>query len=238
MYWFLNQINGKFLNRWNEKEVFNNMKLEIKHLNKTIKDQTILNDINLELVGGKIYGLRGKNGAGKTVLLKLICGLIFPNSGQIILDDKILGEDISFPESVGALIETPGFIENYSAWKNLESLASIKNIAKKQEMSNLMSFLGLDPQDKKKVKKYSLGMRQKLGIIMALFENPDLIILDEPLNALDEQTQSSVLELLKKYSANGSLIIISSHDREELDYLADEIIEIVNGQIKQGGSIG
>ena len=207
------------------------MNIEIQNVTKEIKGHLILNAINLELHSGKIYGLRGKNGAGKTVLMKLLCGLTFPTAGRIIIDNEELGKDFSFPRSIGALIETPGFIENYSAWKNLQSLAAIKNIAKKKEMEQLMLTFGLDPKDKKKVKKYSLGMRQKLGIVMAIFENPELIILDEPLNALDEQTKKIVLELLKMYSKQGSLILIASHDKEELDFLADEIIEISGGEI-------
>ena len=207
------------------------MNIEIQNVTKEIKGHLILNAINLELHSGKIYGLRGKNGAGKTVLMKLLCGLTLPTAGRIIIDNEELGKDFSFPRSIGALIETPGFIENYSAWKNLQSLAAIKNIAKKKEMEQLMLTFGLDPKDKKKVKKYSLGMRQKLGIIMAIFENPELIILDEPLNALDEQTKKIVLELLKMYSKQGSLILIASHDKEELDFLADEIIEISGGEI-------
>lgn len=210
------------------------MEVELSNVTKTIKKQEILRGINLKLQSGNIYGLRGKNGAGKSVLLKLICGIDTPTEGEIRIDGQVLGKDISFPKSVGALIESPSLIENQTAMGNLKSLGAIKKIATQEQMESLLQYFGLDPKDKKKVKKYSLGMRQKLGIIMALFENPELIILDEPLNALDEQSNQLLLELVKKYRVDGSLIIVASHDREELDYLSDVVLELKDGKIKAG----
>ncbi|MGF0104701.1 ABC transporter ATP-binding protein [Ligilactobacillus ruminis] len=210
------------------------MEIELSNVTKTIKKQEILRGINLKLQSGNIYGLRGKNGAGKSVLLKLICGIDTPTEGEIRIDGQVLGKDISFPKSVGALIESPSLIENQTAMGNLKSLGAIKKIATQEQMESLLQYFGLDPKDKKRVKKYSLGMRQKLGIIMALFENPELIILDEPLNALDEQSNQLLLELVKKYRADGSLIIVASHDREELDYLSDVVLELKDGKIRAG----
>ena len=214
------------------------MYLEIKNICKTIGNAEILKHINLEMERGKIYGLRGKNGSGKTMLMRTICGLILPTEGEIVIDGETLGKDISFPRSIGALIENPGFIADYSGMKNLEVLASIQNHIKKEDIAVCMEELGLDPNDKKKFKKYSLGMKQKLGIIAAVMENPDLIILDEPLNALDEKTVNTVKEILLRHKARGALIIISCHDREELEFLSDEIFCIEAGEITGSYTVG
>ena len=214
------------------------MYLEIKNICKTIGSAEILKHINLEMERGKIYGLRGKNGSGKTMLMRTICGLILPTEGEIVIDGETLGKDISFPRSIGTLIENPGFIADYSGMKNLEVLASIQNHVKKDEIAACMEELGLDPNDKKKFKKYSLGMKQKLGIIAAVMENPDIIVLDEPLNALDEKTVNTVKEILLRHKARGALIIISCHDREELEFLSDEIFCIEAGEITGSYTVG
>lgn len=214
------------------------MYLEIKNICKTFGSAEILKHINLEMERGKIYGLRGKNGSGKTMLMRTICGLILPTEGEIVIDGETLGKDISFPRSIGALIENPGFIADYSGIKNLEVLASIQNHIKKEEIAACMEELGLDPNDKKKFKKYSLGMKQKLGIIAAVMENPDIIVLDEPLNALDEKTVNTVKEILLRHKARGALIIISCHDREELEFLSDEIFCIEAGEITGSYTVG
>ena len=208
------------------------MKIKIENVSKSIKNTPVLSKVSLDLESGKIYGLRGKNGAGKTMLLRMMCGLIFPSSGRALIDSLELGKDISFPNSVGVLIENPGFISNYSGLKNLINLASIKNEIDEQTIIDLMKYFDLDPYDKKKMKNYSLGMKQKIGIISALMENPRLILLDEPINALDEETSKKVLDLLNERKNNGALIVIASHDREELDFLADEIIEMKDGKIE------
>lgn len=207
------------------------MYLEIKNLSKTISKNAVLNNISIEMEKGKIYGLRGKNGSGKTMLMRSICGLIVPTEGEIVIDGESLHKDISFPRSIGALIETPGFISSYSGFKNLKILASIQNKILDSDIENILLELGLSPHDKKKFKKYSLGMKQKLGIAAAIMENPDIIILDEPINALDESSVTKVKELLLRYKKSGSLIIISCHDKEELEYLCDEIFCIENGTI-------
>lgn len=214
------------------------MYLEIKNIYKTIGGVTILRHINLEMERGKIYGLRGKNGSGKTMLMRTISGLVLPTRGKIIIDGQTLGKDVSFPRSLGALIENPGFVADYSGMKNLEVLASIQDRIKKKDIAACMEELGLDPNDKKKFKKYSLGMKQKLGIAAAVMEKPDMIILDEPLNALDEKTVNTVKEILLRHKARGALIIISCHDREELEFLSDEIFCIDAGKITGSYLVG
>ena len=207
------------------------MYIKITDVNKTIKKAPILRDINLEFTGGKVYGLRGKNGSGKTMLMRAICGLITPDSGIIDIDGKILGKDISFQESIGVLIENPSFIGNYTGFKNLKVLASIQNRIGDEQIRKALEDIGLDPDDKRTYRKYSLGMKQKLGIAAAVMENPDIIILDEPINALDDVSVEKVHDILEEQKKRGAVIIIACHDKEELDQLSDEIIEISDGRI-------
>ena len=207
------------------------MYIKITDVNKTIKKAPILRDINLEFTGGKVYGLRGKNGSGKTMLMRAICGLITPDSGIIDIDGKILGKDISFPESIGVLIENPAFIDSYTGYDNLKMLASIQNRIGDEQIRKALEDIGLDPDDKRTYRKYSLGMKQKLGIAAAVMENPDIIILDEPINALDEVSVEKVHDILEEQKKRGAVIIIACHDKEELDQLSDEIIEISDGRI-------
>lgn len=207
------------------------MYIKITDVNKTIKKAPILRGINLEFTGGKVYGLRGKNGSGKTMLMRAICGLITPDSGIIDIDGKILGKDISFPESIGVLIENPSFIGNYTGFKNLKVLASIQNRIGDEQIRKALEDIGLDPDDKRTYRKYSLGMKQKLGIAAAVMENPDIIILDEPINALDDVSVEKVHDILEEQKKRGAVIIIACHDKEELDQLSDEIIEISDGRI-------
>lgn len=207
------------------------MYLEIKNLSKSISGKSILEHIDLAMDRGRIYGLRGKNGSGKTMLMRSICGLILPTEGTICINGEILHKDISFPRSIGALIENPGFIAEYSGFKNLSTLASIKKAVTTEEIRSLMQKMELDPDDKKKFKKYSLGMKQKIGIIAAIMEQPELIVLDEPINALDEKSVNIVKELLLEQRKRGALIIISCHDKEELEFLADEVFCLENGKV-------
>jgi ABC-2 type transport system ATP-binding protein len=207
------------------------MYLEIRDLTKTISKSTILDNINLKMESGKIYGLKGKNGSGKSMLMRAICGLILPTKGEININGDILGENISFPRSVGALIENPGFIESFTGFKNLKLLTEIQGKIDDAKIVETLLQVGLDPDDKKKYKKYSLGMKQKLGIAAAIMEDPDLIILDEPTNALDEKSTSMVRTILQKRREEGALILISCHDKEELEVLSDEIFHIENGRI-------
>lgn len=198
---------------------------------KSFKSAEVLKNINLTLEGGKVIGLKGKNGSGKTMLMRAISGLILPTSGKVYINDKELGRQISFPPSIGILIENPSFISNYTGFKNLKILASIQNRISDDEIRDAIRKVGLDPDDKRTFKKYSLGMKQRLGIAAAIMERPDIVILDEPINALDEAGAGLIKGLLDELKANGSLIIIACHDTEELNYLSDEIYEIYDGEI-------
>ena len=198
---------------------------------KSFKSAEVLKNINLTLESGKVIGLKGKNGSGKTMLMRAISGLILPTSGKVYINDKQLGRHISFPPRIGILIENPSFISNYTGFKNLKILASIQNRISDDEIRDAIRKVGLDPDDKRTFKKYSLGMKQRLGIAAAIMERPDIVILDEPINALDEAGAGLIKGLLDELKANGSLIIIACHDTEELNYLSDEIYEIYDGEI-------
>ena len=198
---------------------------------KSFKSAEVLKNINLTLESGKVIGLKGKNGSGKTMLMRAISGLILPTSGKVYINDKELGRHISFPPSIGILIENPSFISNYTGFKNLKILASIQNRISDDEIRDAIRKVGLDPDDKRTFKKYSLGMKQRLGIAADIMERPDIVILDEPINALDEAGAGLIKGLLDELKANGSLIIIACHDTEELNYLSDEIYEIYDGEI-------
>ena len=207
------------------------MYLEVKGISKYFGKTCVLNNINLEMETGHIYGFWGRNGPGKTMLMRIISGLVFPSDGAIIIGGEQLGKDISFPRSIGALIENPGFIPGYSGFKNLKILASIRNKISDADIREVMLHMGLDPDDRKKAKKYSLGMKQKLGIAAALMEKPDLILLDEPTNALDENSTKVLKEILLEHKRRGALLIVACHIREELEYLSDEIICLNEGHV-------
>ncbi len=205
--------------------------IEVDGFTKIISKTVVLDNISLSLEQGKIYGFKGKNGSGKTMLMRAICGLILPTKGSVDINGEILGQTISFPRSVGALIENPGFIANYTGYKNLKILADIQRKIDDQVIINTLNDVGLDPNDKKKYKKYSLGMKQKLGIAAAIMESPQIIILDEPINALDEGSTIQIRSILQQRKADGALIIVSCHDREELEFLSDEIFIIDEGKL-------
>lgn len=207
------------------------MYLEVKGISKYFGKTCVLNNINLEMETGHIYGFWGRNGSGKTMLMRIISGLVFPSDGAIIIGGEQLGKDISFPRSIGALIENPGFIPGYSGFNNLKILASIQNKISDEDIREVMLHIGLDPDDRKKAKKYSLGMKQKLGIAAALMEKPDLILLDEPTNALDENSTKVLKEILLEHKRRGALLIVACHIREELEYLSDEIICLNEGHV-------
>lgn len=207
------------------------MSIEIKNYTKVIKKSLVLDSINLTFESGKIYGLKGKNGSGKTMLLRAICGLIFPTSGEIIINNEILGKDISFPKSIGVLIENPYFINNYSAYNNIKLLSNFDSNLSKQQIYELISEVGLDPESKKSFKKFSLGMKQRLGIASAIMGSPQIILMDEPTNALDDSGMKIVRNVLIKHKERGATIIIASHNSEELEYLSDEIYKMSDGKL-------
>lgn len=209
-----------------------NAAITVKNVTMKFKGQVVLNDINIDFEMGKIYGIIGRNGLGKTVLLKCICGLLLPTAGTVTVNDKIIGRDVDFPENTGFIIENPAFLQNYSALKNLKYLASIKGKIDEQTIRTFIKLVGLNPDDKKAVGKYSLGMRQRLGIAQALMENPDIIILDEPMNALDNVGVDEIRQVILKMRDRGKLIIIASHIREDIELLCDNVYEMNAGQIK------
>ncbi|HDR6390238.1 ATP-binding cassette domain-containing protein [Bacillus thuringiensis] len=205
--------------------------IKIENLTKEIKKQKVLDNINLSLEKGKIYGFKGRNGSGKTMLFRVISGLMRSTTGKITIDNKVLQKDISFPESVGILIEYPGFIPEYTGFNNLKLLAMIQQKIKDETIKSAISQVGLDPNDKRKFKKYSLGMKQRLGIAQAIMEDPDLLILDEPTNALDQEAINMMCELLLTLKSKGKTILIASHDNETLQKVSDTIFNIESGKI-------
>ena len=206
--------------------------IEITDLVKDIKGKRIIDHVNLHLESGKITGLKGVNGSGKTMLMRLVCGLITPTSGSIVINGKRLGKDITFPESVGILIENPAFLDAYSGFVNLKLLASIKHRIGPEEIRQTIARVGLDPDDKKKYRKYSLGMKQRLGIAAAVMEEPDIIILDEPTNALDSDGVAMLKEILHDQRERGALVLISCHDLPTLQELSDEIYLMESGALR------
>ncbi len=207
------------------------MKVELKNVSKRLNDVTVLEDISLTLESGTIYGLKGKNGCGKTMLMRMMAGLIYPTSGTVSIDGEILHKDIATPRSIGVLIENPAFLPGYTGQRNLELLAGLTGKADRTQIAKTMNRVGLDPSDKRTYRKYSLGMKQRLGIACALMECPDLILLDEPINAIDEKGVPKIWEALQEEKQRGALIVLACHDTEELTSLADQIITIEEGKI-------
>ncbi len=206
-------------------------KIEIKNTTKILRHNKVLDNINLTLTGSTVVGFRGINGSGKTMLMRLISGLIAPSKGEVLIDNKVLGRDISFPESLGILLENPAFIDDYSAFENLKLLASIKGISTDEMIYNTLKRVGLSDTGKKKFKKFSLGMKQRLGIAAAIMEKPRILILDEPTNSLDDNGVELVKKIVKEEKERGALVIISCHDKEILESLSDEIYFITEGKI-------
>lgn len=214
------------------------MKIEIRNVTKVIKKTKVIDNVDITFEGGKIYGLSGKNGCGKTMLMRLISGLIYPTEGEVVIDGKILGKDCSFPKSIGLLIENPAFLEEYTAYENLRMLNGVGgNRLDKEEILSLIQSVGLDPHDSRKYYKFSLGMRQRLGIAAAIMGKPDVILLDEPINAIDEDGVSEIRDLVRSLSGEDRIIIIACHDKEEMEYMADEIIYMKDGKIVKGDNV-
>lgn len=207
--------------------------IQIKDLNLNIKGHLILSDVSMTMQEGKIYGLVGNNGSGKTMLMKCICGFITPTSGEIIVNAEVIGRDIDYIKDAGIIIENPGFIPYYSGMKNLRMLSEINGTADKAKIRETMEICGLNPELKLPVKKYSLGMRQRLGIAQAIMEDQSVLILDEPMNGLDKEGVAAIRELLLKKKGQGKLIILASHNREDIDVLCDEVFEVEKGKIRQ-----
>ncbi len=208
------------------------MKIKICKLSKIIDKNIILNDVNMNLESGNIYGFVGRNGSGKTMLLKMICGFVNPSSGNILIDDESIFQKNYFNNNIRALIEKPKFIDSLSGFDNLKLLANINNTIDDNTINYWLDKIGLLDEKNKLYGKYSLGMKQKLGIIQVLMENPPIMILDEPLNGIDEKSANIVRDILLKEKENGKLILISTHIKEDIETLCNVIYKFDNGNVQ------
>lgn len=195
----------------------------VSHVFKSFGKEKVLEDVSFSIPQGCIYGIVGNNGSGKTVLMKCICGFMRPDKGVIFVNGQQVGKDCDFPDALGIIIETPGFIPTLSGLKNLKILASLKGRIGKKEIEETIRKVGLNPKMKKPVAKYSLGMRQRLGIAQAIMESPEVLILDEPFNGLDKETVSRMRMLLKELKAEGKTILLASHNAQDIKELCDEV---------------
>lgn len=207
--------------------------IEIIHLTKRFGDDLVLKEVNLVWEAGQVYGIVGNNGSGKTVLMKSICGFLPATTGSIKVFGKIIGKDTDFPESTGVIIETPGFLTNLTGRKNLEILADLNRKISKADVRMVLKKVGLDPDMRKPVAKYSLGMRQRLGIAQAIMENPKLLILDEPFNGLDKHGVEEIRKIILELKEDGRTIILASHNEEDIRILCDRVFEMDGGVLKE-----
>jgi len=201
----------------------------IDNVSKSFGAQKVLANVSLQCVPGGIYGLIGRNGSGKTVLMKCILGLLSPDSGVITVCGKRIGKDADFADGVGFIIENPGFLPHETALANLKYLASIRGRITPDRIKACISLVGLDPNSRKKVGKFSMGMRQRLGIAQAIMENPDILMLDEPMNGLDNSGVGEIRTMLKELRSDGKTIILASHNREDIEILCDQVYEVDGG---------
>ena len=203
--------------------------IEIENVTLRIKKDVILKNVSVNFESGKIHGLIGRNGSGKTMLMKCICGFVRPTEGKITVNGKRIGKDCDFPEDIGIIIETPGFVPYYSGLKNLKLLAGLNGRIGEKQIKETMRQVGLEPDLKRHVKKYSLGMRQRLGLAQAVMEGPSILILDEPMNGLDKEGVAEFREYLKKIRDAGKTILIASHMSEDISTLCDTVCEMDKG---------
>ena len=209
--------------------------IKVQNLSLTIKGSEILKGITHNFEKGKIHGLIGRNGSGKTMLMKCICGFVKPTSGEIYVNGKRVGKDCDFPENIGIIIETPGFIPYYSGFHNLKLLAGLNRRIDSDRIKEAMQKVGLNPNLELQVRKYSLGMRQRLGLAQAIVENPELLILDEPMNGLDKDGAADMREYLLELKAQGKTILIASHNSEDISALCDTVCEMDKGALVLAG---
>lgn len=210
------------------------MKIDIDHFTKKLHGRTVLDDVNLHFDSegkGLIVGLQGINGSGKTMLIRALCGLIYATQGTLSVDGQILGKDISFPPSVGVLIENPAFLNEYTGRRNLELLGSIRGRLLQSHIDQAINAVGLNPNDHRAYRKYSLGMKQRLGIAAAILEKPQLLLLDEPFNALDQDGVEQVVHVIQEQRALGKMVFLACHDVNELYNLSDIVITMKNGAV-------
>lgn len=204
-----------------------NTGIEVKHVYKSFGEERVLMDVSFSIPPGSIYGVVGNNGSGKTVLMKCICGFMKCDRGKIVVNGRQVGKEVDFPDRLGVIIETPGFIPNLSGYKNLKILAALKGRIGKSEIRETLQRVGLDPDMKKLVSKYSLGMRQRLGIAQAIMEDPDVLILDEPFNGLDRYGVVEIRALLKDLKADGKSILLASHNAQDIEELCDHVKDLM-----------
>lgn len=205
--------------------------IKIENISKRFGTETVLQNVSLTFEKGKIYGLVGRNGSGKTVLLKMICGFIRPDEGKITINGVVLNQQREFPTNVGILIERPGFLPGKSGFQNLKYLSSIKNIIDDSRIYQTLKMVGLENAGNKRVGKYSMGMKQRLGIAQAIMENPYILLLDEPMNGLDDQGVAEMRELLKKFCNSDKTVVFASHIKEDIQELCDVVYYIDAGKI-------
>ena len=198
----------------------------VEHVYKSFGKEHVLKDVNLTIPTGQIYGVVGNNGSGKTVLMKCICGFMKPDSGNIVVNGERVGKECDFPDGLGVIIETPGVLPNLSGFQNLKILASLKGRIGKEEIIQTLGRVGLNPNMRKPVSKYSLGMRQRLGIAQAIMENPGVLVLDEPFNGLDKAGVAQMRELLKSLKNQGKAILLASHNAQDIEELCDDVHEM------------
>lgn len=209
--------------------VQNDVVISVKDLGLKIKKDVILKDVNMDLEKGKIHGIVGRNGSGKTMLMKCICGFVRPTSGEVKVEGKRIGKDVDFPQNVGIIIETPGFIPYYSGYRNLKILAGLRRKINNEDIRETMKVVGLEGAENKLVRKYSLGMRQRLGLAQAMMEKPDIFILDEPMNGLDNDGVEDMRKILLDLKKQGKTILLVSHNSEDITVLCDEIYYMDKG---------
>lgn len=208
------------------------MEIVFDHVSKKIGKKTVIDEANFVIKSNTVVGLKGTNGSGKTMIMRLIAGMIYASSGSVKIDHKILGKDMAFPGNLGMMLETPAFLGKYSGYDNLRMLADIKGIINEKNIQEVMEKVGLAGTGKMKYKEFSLGMKQRLGIACAIMEQPDILLLDEPTNALDEDGVVMIKNIVKEQRERGATIVIASHEGEVLKSMADEIIEVSQGRIK------
>ncbi|MDH5506974.1 MAG: ATP-binding cassette domain-containing protein [Anaerolineae bacterium] len=208
-----------------------NSVISVMGVSKRIGKRQILDEVDLEVPAGKIYGISGQNGAGKSMLLRVICGLVHPSQGTVSVFGEQIGKETEFPKETGALIDRPGFLLNYSGPRNLELLAMIRDVVTKHQISEALRLVGLDPHDGRPVRTYSTGMRQRLGIAQAIMEKPQLLLLDEPTNGVDREGVRELHQFFKGLKANGVTILLTSHSREELHELCDDAFLVEQGRL-------
>lgn len=205
--------------------------MELRNISKQFSGQMVLDGISLTIEKGTTIGLVGENGSGKSVLFKILCGFVKPDQGQVYVQGKQLGQKDDFPENMGVLINSPGFIGIYSGYKNLEFLANIRGVIGVREIKEAMQKVGLDPSNKTKVDSYSLGMKQKLGLAQAIMENQDILVLDEPFNALDFKTYNDIKEIIRILQAEGKTILLTSHNYDDVEQLCNTVFMIHDGKL-------